>query len=477
VLVVSASYATTSKTIRGTARADVLRGTDTADVINGLDGNDRLFGRGGRDRLAGGPGSDRLDGGRGVDQLLCGSGFDVAVLTRGDRAVGCEKRLGVGPPAPPAPPALQSPSAGPPCSPTLSAAGNADPHNEGLPADGRFVSPLGQVRGVLLFVQFADVPAAENPQTIYDLLVPNAAAWYAEASYGRMSLSVTGIPQWLTLPGTYSSYFSSASGLSNLWRDAVAAADPTVNFAETPVVYLWSARHQTPAFAVTLPHGSGVVSAEGPVRQFVKADVATDARLLWRYLAHETGHLLGLPDLYHFEQRAFAERTYAGIWDLMSTSSVASHFLAWHKWKLGWLHAAQLRCLNAQGALEETITPLETAGSVKAVVVPTGPSTAYVVEVRRPLGSDAHLCDRGVLVYTVDARVPSAGIGRPAGEVPIVVKPAAGSDTGRVAECGPTYAAPFDLGAGEISTFEDAAIRVDVLATDGSAYRVRVTRK
>jgi hypothetical protein len=43
--------------------------------------------------------------------------------------------------------------------------------------------------------------------------------------------------------------------------------------------------------------------------------------------------------------------------------------------------------------------------------------------------------------------------------------------------CGPLYDAPLDLGPGEVSAYEDAVLKLEVLATDGASYRIRVTRK
>jgi hypothetical protein len=116
------------------------------------------------------------------------------------------------------------------------------------------------------------------------------------------------------------------------------------------------------------------------------------------------------------------------------------------------------------------VTPLETPGGVKAIVVPTSETTTYVAEVRRPVGLDSFLCDRGVLLYTVDAK-------RPTLQRPIELEPAV-PNRGFELGCGDQAHAPFDVGPGEVSTFEDAAIKLELLAAnaDGS-YRVRVTRK
>ena len=123
-----------------------------------------------------------------------------------------------------------------------------------------------------------------------------------------------------------------------------------------------------------------------------------------------------------------------------------------------WIDPDQLTCLRNAGQLEETLTPNARAGGKKMVVVPTGASTAYVLEVWRRLGYDLSICRDGVLLYTIDSQLRSD-------QGAIEAK---SSGPG----CSPD-ATPFDVG----HTYEDSVVKVEVLATDGSAYRVRVTKK
>jgi hypothetical protein len=124
------------------------------------------------------------------------------------------------------------------------------------------------------------------------------------------------------------------------------------------------------------------------------------------------------------------------------------------------------------GSTTQTITPLETSGGLKAVIVQTGPSTADLVEVRQLRAGDAGLCDNGVLVYRVDATIPTGH-----GPIELVTR-GTGTEPAQVAKCSLHYDAPLDLRPGKPATYEDAKIRVELLATgaDGS-YSVRVTKK
>jgi hypothetical protein len=109
------------------------------------------------------------------------------------------------------------------------------------------------------------------------------------------------------------------------------------------------------------------------------------------------------------------------------------------------------------------LTAIARVGGKKLVVVPTSASTAYVVEARTKTGYDATICEEGVLVYDVDSQIENAE--RRGGRGVIAIK-------------GPRRC--FSGGAGALhtgETFEDGAIKVEVLARDASAFRVRVTRK
>ena len=156
----------------------------------------------------------------------------------------------------------------------------------------------------------------------------------------------------------------------------------------------------------------------------------------------------------------------------MSWNDPGGHFLAWEKWKLGWLDPSQLTCLDGPGEVTTTITPLERAGGLKAIVVPMGSrpptSSRRASASARTRGSARTACS----IYSVNSSVRS-------GNGPVQVHPAQrdGIDR-RVNRCGPLYNAPFDSARGEVARFADdaAGLTVQVLSSSAKGYRVRVTR-
>jgi hypothetical protein len=150
----------------------------------------------------------------------------------------------------------------------------------------------------------------------------------------------------------------------------------------------------------------------------------------------------------------------------MAGGSRPSGLYAWHRWKLGWLDPDQIACIAGRGRVEATVTPLESPGGVKSVVVRVG-RAAYVAEVRQRIAEDATICKTGVLVYEVDL----TGARRP-----IWLRAARPDGSAATGRCGGRWRAPFDLGRGQVSRLSVGGVRFQLLRKlpDGS-YRIRAT--
>ena len=357
--------------------------------------------------------------------------------------------------------------------------------NEGTTNTSLPLRPTGPIRAVMLFVDFPDLHSSESTSALYDRLVPRSRRWYAEVSYGRVQLDVVPADRWVRMPHNLASY-GLRDGINwpehrDYMADAIEAADANVDFSAYQVVYVVAAKgtgvDRSPAFQAY--PGSGI-QADGTELRYGATffqDTRSDARYAANVFIHETGHILGLPDLYGVFDDAKANYwslfRFAGGWDMMSWNDPGAHFLAWEKWKLGWLDPAQLACLEGPGELTTTITPLERAGGLKAVVVPMGLSSGYVIEARKRIGEDGWLCDEGVLIYSVSSLTRS-------GNGPVQVRPAQrdGDNINAMNRCGPLHNAPYDSAPGEVARFTDdaAGLTVQVLSSSAKGYRVHVTR-
>jgi M6 family metalloprotease-like protein len=139
-------------------------------------------------------------------------------------------------------------------------------------------------------------------------------------------------------------------------------------------------------------------------------------------IAHEMGHVLGLPDLYDGSQGILPEqrRWVVGCWSLMAAGSWGcgtsnreswvrpTHMGAWERHVLGWLAG-----LDEAGAVldrEYLLEPMLTARRALRIPLETGaaPDTNeyLMVEYRTKEGFDRDIPASGVLVYHVDPQIP-----------------------------------------------------------------------
>ncbi len=115
-------------------------------------------------------------------------------------------------------------------------------------------------------------------------------------------------------------------------------------------------------------------------------------------VAHETGHLLGLPDLYDMNTSGNG----IGRWGLMGSGnhlvpSRPAHLTAWSKARLGWVTEVLV-------ARDTTLRLNPIITSDTSLIVPVASTPEYfILENRQPLGSDTEMYREGLLVYHADS--------------------------------------------------------------------------
>lgn len=334
--------------------------------------------------------------------------------------------------------------------------------------------PTGSLSAVMIFVDFPDAPHSEDTRQLYASLVPTAERWIEEVSNGAASLKVTAIHQWRRMPKDSAEYHwnrLTRSGLRTYIQDA--AQGTALSFGKYDLVYIVASRnsaiHNSPVMVAS--RGTGVSVDDSELRHVVV--LGEDIRYGFpgfgaHTLLHAMGNLFGLPDLFEYGS-TFPARL-AGGWDNMSLPTGAQ-FTAWNKWKLGWISADQLRCVDGS-SVTETLRPIETPDGVKALVVPVDATSAYVAEAREWIGADLQLCDEGLLIYKVDTTAET-------GHGPLRVM---GGTRGVVDEgtrrCGPAYDATFRMNPGKPNLFEDpaAGVAIELIESSLGSYTVKASK-
>ncbi|WP_346768258.1 M6 family metalloprotease domain-containing protein [Streptomyces sp. R301] len=375
-------------------------------------------------------------------------------------------------------PAVAAPSAGPCALPRA-----AVHHSLGLDSwNGSYPRPERTLDAVMIFLSFPDATPLTTPEELTADHFPATTDFFRRASYGRFTLRPHPRAAWTPMPHPSTEYDIrrdwDAGKRADYLRDAVAAVDDSVDFSRYDIVYLVA----DPDAPGVDSDATKVVNLERPL----EADGAKIRRVVTVFerhppdrnvLAHETGHVFDLPDLYRRPVDGKGDwDTHVGDWDVMGSQfGLAPDPFGWHKWKLGWLDRSQVTCVQGGEPRVVALEPVSAAPatpaarSTRLAVVRTGRDSVLAIEARAATGNDADTCTEGVLVYRVEARAAS-------GEGPVQVVDAH-PDTEACWERSvypPLADAPLEVG--ETLTVPGTDVRVEVSDRSGSGvWTVKIT--
>ena len=348
--------------------------------------------------------------------------------------------------------------------------GRGDVSIGGWPRIDERLKSTGGVIATVVMVDFPDAPASMTPTDAFARISPSADV-FNEMSYGKLSYTFKPQLKWYRMSKKSTDYV--AGGWTFIKHreyitEAAKLADVDIDFNKTDSLIILAnpdARgmgYSGPAFAAIRKNGitlDGKYISNGATSAY---DL-NDWKSIW--LNHEVTHTLGLVDLYAFTQSNSANRydgfRYTGEFSYMGFSSYESNapsLFAFERWNLGWISDSQIRCVK-DAKSPEIISPVQTSGGVKAVVVPISRTKAVVIESRRATGIDKNIAKSGALVYVVDSSIQS-------GQGPVRVFPSDVSSDPRYLK------APRALG--ESVTTEGVTIKVT--KSDDSGDTVEITK-
>jgi M6 family metalloprotease-like protein len=391
---------------------------------------------------------------------------------------------------------LSGPSVADPLSATPCVLQRTDAHHsEGLDTwNASYARPTRPLDAVMVFLSFPDSAPLTTPAQLTADHFPATSRFFERASYGRFTLRPHPLRHWIRMPRPSTAYAMhrdwNAADRSAYLHDALAAADPEVDFSRYDVVYFVA----DPDAPGVDSDATKVINLDTPVH-VDGTDVRRVVTVFEKHppdrlvLAHETGHVFDLPDLYHRPVDGKGDwDTYVGDWDLMGSQfGLAPDLFAWHRWKLGWLDPRQVVCVRGAGPARLTLEPLEagpgipvqgTAGApafglghgVKLALVRTGPDSVLGFEARGTAGNDRTSCRQGVLVYRIRSGAESGG-----GPIEVVDAHPRTEACWETSVYPPLADAPVSLG--ETFTVPGTGVRVAVEdRTPSGAWTVRITQ-
>ena len=276
----------------------------------------------------------------------------------------------------------------------------------------------GTVNATVIMVDFSDAPATMTPQAAF-AKISGATATFSEVSYGQLNYAFNPQYKWyrMSKPSTqYAPLTQSFVTHRAYIAEAAALADSEVDFSSTDSIVILSNPDARglgmagPAFSAIRGNG---ITLDG---KYISNGTTSAYDLnYWKsiWLNHEITHTMGLVDVYAATRENSANNydghRYVGEFSYMGFSSFegnAPGLFAFERWNLGWIDDAQIVCSSAK-EISQLITPVQSAGGIKAVIVPLSRTKALVVESRRAIGLDSKIAKTGALVYIVDSSVQS----------------------------------------------------------------------
>jgi M6 family metalloprotease-like protein len=305
--------------------------------------------------------------------------------------------------------------------------------------------PLAAVNGpqptIVILAIFPDKANSTSPSQIYKVL-GSVNNYYSEDSYNTISFQHTLTPRtstWYQMPGTMEYYGAdTASSDNQLVHDALqAAVNDGTDLASYKFAIVVHAGNDEAITHVTSDIHSYTIQGfpfrAGLTTYTISSSVVAETDPMGVY-AHESGHLLGLPDLYDVTQQIDPVNNFVGYWELMalgewnpnsgnpliSPGTYPSHHSVWSKIQLGFLPSSRIVTVNAGSRTNVTVQNLEEPTSgVQAVKIPVaydsqGRLTYFLIEMRAKLGVyDQYLPfpstypNAGLLIYKVNETIPN----------------------------------------------------------------------
>ncbi|TMI31026.1 M6 family metalloprotease domain-containing protein [Candidatus Bathyarchaeota archaeon] len=305
--------------------------------------------------------------------------------------------------------------------------------------------PLKAVNGpqttIVILVQFPDRTNSTSPSQISNALAL-LNDYYSEDSYSTVSFQYAVTPStsaWYRMPNTMAYYGAdTASSDNQLVQDALqATVNAGTNLANYKFAMIVHAGSDEAITHVTADIHSYTIQGfpfrMGLTTYTISSSVVAETDPMGVY-AHESGHLLGLPDLYDVTQQIDPANNFLGYWEIMalgewnpnngnpltSPGTYPSHHSAWSKIELGFIPASRIVTVNSGTSVNVTVQNLEELTSgVQAVKIPVaydsqGRLTYYLIEMRAKLGVyDQYLPfpstypNAGLLIYRVNETVPN----------------------------------------------------------------------
>jgi len=298
------------------------------------------------------------------------------------------------------------------------------------PPGWRGMPTTGTVRVLALLIAFQDMAPSTEAARIQDQLFGDGVggfpleslhSYYQRASHGLLDIQGN-VLGWYTTPYPRSSVVQTDVGRENLIREALTHYDSQGhdfsqydNDGDGTIDYL--------VVVWTGPHGAWASFWWGYMTNYQNSDFELDGKVLdtysWQWEAydvgdlftpnvviHETGHAMGLPDYYDYDDGVGPRGGVGGL-DMMDGNQGDHN--PFSKWLLDWITPTVL------GGGSHAVSLGGTAATGDALVIMPGATADdpfyefFLVQNRQRTHNDSRLTADGMLIWHVDARLDPSG--------------------------------------------------------------------
>jgi M6 family metalloprotease-like protein len=289
----------------------------------------------------------------------------------------------------------------------------------GFPEWNSLTPRNGTVKWALIPIDFPDLQGEANfmPRVVEQMQL--LSDWFETVSEGKFKVEWVVADKWMTLPNDSTQYtigqsanLAKAPNGAKLFKDAMAASDPSFNFKNIQTVnfILPSNQKVIDETSQGFPWDQAVkdlTTNEGPISSYsIPGDfMSVPGKTYWSYWAHEFGHAIGLPHIGTSRGDAYP---FHALDILGNQDGPDKELSGWIRFIAGWLNNDRVYCkdISNLSELEVTIVPLSDKDSgIKLAIVPISSTKALLIESRRvtKFSCTTPTKRNGVLAYIYDA--------------------------------------------------------------------------
>jgi M6 family metalloprotease-like protein len=354
----------------------------------------------------------------------------------------------------------------------------------GFPRGQYFLPSQGTFEALIIPVEFSDAKAINSTKIHMENYVNKFHEFYESMSRGKVQFNFTIMQNWIAMPKKASDYAGAWPHNPEAWdyvRAVFKQVDSEIDFSKFKIVYIIPVDGAQNFFESGPVISSGRLEIfftdEGPVNNVVFGSYPwrlitnlkeVDTHWKWRWLAHETGHLFGIP---HPHDHTNNDKRNASIFSLMDMGYFAPGFYGWERWLLDWIPSSLIECIDTRTQVTLTnihkVSPLGLGVGRELIVYRINEQRAIAIENRATNSIDSLPSEyEGVLIYEIDSSRPSESI-----------KPILNPDY-QFDQSNPESNGGRVIGTLISGEFvEHLGVRIEVLSKLENEYLIKVTKK